>query len=177
MSVREYEDSSLKGWTNRFCKCLMRSLAAKESCVEHMTGRWRVIPAWRFSRVFRGKGHPMKYSRNFLFGKKLYFALPSLYPHYIYPHYPQIVRNVFQRENPRKYTWELEIVIPKIIYTFPCSFPQVLALHLYILERLITQILTTLILSVKWDFGAVGKHWKEPFIGRCNWVELWDSES
>ena len=130
MSVREYEDSSLKEWTNRFCKCLMRSLAAKESRVEHMTGRWRVIPAWRFSRVFRGKGHPMKYSRNFLFGKKLYFALPSLYPHYIYPHYPQIVRNVFQRENPRKYTWELEIVIPTTIYTFPCGFPLLLPLHL-----------------------------------------------
>ena len=74
-------------------------------------------------------------------------SLPILY---IYPHYPQIIRSAFQRENLRKYTWELEIVIPTIIYTFPCGFPQLLPLNLHILERLLTQTLTTLILSVKW---------------------------
>ena len=105
------------------------------------------------------------------------FALPSLYPYYIYPHSPQIVRSAFQRENPRKYTWELEIVIPTIIYTFPHGFPHLLPFHLYILERLIAQTLTTPILSVKWEFGAVGKHGKEPFIGRCNQAKLRDSES
>ena len=36
--------------------------------------------------------------------KKVVFALPSLYPHYTFPHYLRIVRNAFQRENPRKYT-------------------------------------------------------------------------
>ena len=60
----------------------------------------------------------------------------------------------FQRENTRKYTWELEIIIPIIIYTFPCGFSQLLPLHLYIFERLLAQTLTTPILSVKWDFGA-----------------------
>ena len=30
--------------------------------------------------------------------------------------------SVFQRENPSKYTWELEIIIPTIIYTFPYGF-------------------------------------------------------
>ena len=149
MSVKECEDSSLKGWTSGFCECHARSLPTKEPCVEHMTGRWRVMPAWRFSRVSRGKCHPVKYSRNFLFGKKLCFALPSLYSHYIYPHYPQSVRSDFQRENPRKYTWELEIVIPTIIDTFPYGFSQFLPLHLHIFERLIVQTLITLILSVK----------------------------
>ena len=58
-----------------------------------------------------------------------------LYSHYIYPYYPQNVKNVFQRENPSKNTWELEIIIPIIIYTFSLGFPLLLPLHLYILER------------------------------------------
>ena len=122
MSVRECEDSSLKGWTSGFCECLIRSLPAREPRVEHMTGRWRVMPAWRLSRVSRGKGHHVKYSRNFFFGKKLYFALPSLYPHYIYSHYPQIVMNVFQRENLRIDNWKLEIVKPTIFTHFLVVF-------------------------------------------------------
>ena len=119
-----------------------------------------------FSRVSREKGHPEKYSRNFLFGKKLYFALPSLYPYYIYHHYPQIIRNAFQRKNPRKYTWELKIVKPTIIYTFSCGFPQLLPLHLYILESLLAQTLTTPILSVKvrfwwcWEASKGAIHWR-----------------
>ena len=137
-----------------------------------MTRRWRVMPASRILQVFCGKGLPAKYSRNILFDKVSCFVLPSLYPHYIYHHYPQIVRSVFQRENPRKYTWELEIVISTIIYTFSCGFSQLLPLHLYILERLITQTLTTLIQSVKWDFDAIGKYWKESFIDGCNRLEL-----
>ena len=177
MSVKECEDLSLKGWTNGFgCECLSRSLPVKEPRVEHMTGRWRVMPGWIFSWVSRRKGHPAKYSRNFLFGKKLCLVLPSLYSHYIYPHCPQIVRGAFQIENPRKYTWELEIVIPTIIYTFPSSFPQLLPLHLHFLERLQAQTFTTPILSVKWYFGTIGKYRKEPFIGGCNRVELRDPE-
>ena len=108
--------------------------------------------------------------------KKLCFALLCLYPHYICPHNPQILRSVFQRENSRKYTWELKIVIPTNIYTFPYDFPQLLPLHLYIVERLLAQTLITPILSVKWDFGVIGKHWKKPFIGRCNRTELQDPE-
>ena len=56
--------------------------------------------------------------------QKVYLLYQILYPHYIYLHYPWIVRSAFQRENPSKYTWELEIVIPTIIYIFPCGFPQ-----------------------------------------------------
>ena len=165
MSVRECEDLSLKRWTSGFRECLARNLVTKKACVEHMTRRWKVRPAWRFSRVSRGKGLPAKYLQNILFGKVSCFVLPSLYPHYMYPHYL------------RKYTWVLEIVIPTIIYTFPCGFTQLLPLHLYILERLITQTLTTPNLGVKWDFGVVWKHWKEPFIGGCNRAELQDPKS
>ena len=36
------------------------------------------------------------------------------------------------------------------------------------------QTLTTPNLSVKYGFGASGKHWKEPIIGGCKWAELRD---
>ena len=81
--------------------------------------------------------------------QKVKLLYQILYPHYKYPHYPQIVRSAFQRENPNKYTRELEIVIPTIIYTFPCGFPQLLPLQLWILNRLLAQTLTTPILSDK----------------------------
>ena len=103
-----------------------------------------------FLRISCRWGLPSKYSRNILFGYFVMFALPSLYPHYIYPYYSHIVRSVFQRENLRNYPWELEIVIPTIIYTFPCGFSLFLLLHIQILERLIAQTLTTPNLSVKW---------------------------
>ena len=106
---------------------------------------------------------------------KFFFTkyLPTLY----IPSLPTNCNECFQRENLIKYTWKLEIVIPTIIYTFPYSFPQLLPLHLYILERLLAQTLTTPILSAKWDFGAAGRHWNEPFIGGYNRAELRDQES
>ena len=100
-----------------------------------------------------------------------------LYSHYKYSPYPWIVSSAFQRENPSKYIWELEIVIPTIIYTFPLGFPLLLLVHLYILKRLLAQTLTTPNLSIEWNFGAIGKYWKEPFSGGCNLTELWGLES
>ena len=176
MNVRDWwriKLQKLNKWISRLaCDCLARSNPRKEPRVEHMTGRWKVKLGWIFCNCLVSKANP----RNFLFGKKLCFALPSLYPYYIYSHYPQIVMSAFRRENPKKYTWELEIVIPTIIYTFPCGFSQLLPLHLYILERLQAQTFITHILSVKWDFGTTGKYWKEPFIGGCNRIELRDPE-
>ena len=40
-----------------------------------------------FSLLFHEKSQPVKDSQKSLFGKKLCFALPFLYPHYIYIHY------------------------------------------------------------------------------------------
>ena len=177
MSVRDRWKLKLQRmnkWISRLAfDYLARSLLTKRATCRAHDWKMKSRPGYIFCGCLVGKVNPW----NFLFGKKLYFALPCLYPHYIYLHYPQIVRNAFQREIPRKYTWELEIVIPTIIYTFPYGFPQLLPLHLYILERLVSQTLTTLILSVKWDFDAIGKHWKEPFIGRWNRAELRDPKS
>ena len=75
-------------------------------------------------------------------------------PHYIYPHYPHIERNAFQRENPSHNPWALEIVIPIILYTILCGFPQLLCLHIQILKRLITRIVITPILECKVRFSS-----------------------
>ena len=107
-------------------------------------------------------------------------VLPNYLPILYIPSLPMKHKECFQRENPSKNTWELEIFIPTIIYTFSLGFPLHLPLHLYILERFLTQTLTLPNLSVEWlesCFGAFGKHWKESLSGGCNWAKLWDLES
>ena len=117
----------------------------------------------------------MRYPRNIMFCYFVISDTPCLYLHYfllntIYTHITHILRGVFfQRENSSYNPWELEIVIPIILYTIHCGFPQLLPLHIQILERLIAQTLTTPILSVKWGFGVAGKHWKKPFVW---WMQL-----
>ena len=108
-----------------------------------------------FSWVSHGQGLPVRYPQNTLF---CYFGLsapPFLHPHYIYSYYLYIVRSAFQRENLSKHIWELEIVIPTIIYTSFVVFLILLPLYIHILERLIAQILTTPNLSVKWGFSGI----------------------
>ena len=119
------EDLSFKGWTSGFHDWLDAVLRVayqqKEPHVEHMTRRWKSCQAI-FSRMSRGKGQPTKDPQKFLFGKKLGFALPCLYSHYIYPHYPQIIMSAFQRKitlentlmrfsstptSPSLYPWEV----------------------------------------------------------------------
>ena len=119
----------------------------------------------------------MRYPQNILFWQFVISDTPGFYPHYIYPHYPHIKRNDFQRENPSHYPWEWEIFIPTILYTIHYGFPQLLPLHIQILERLIVQTLTTCILGVKWDFGAARKHWKKPFVWwmQSSWI-TWSGE-
>ena len=84
-------------------------------------------------------------------------SLPTLY-------LPTYWEECFHRENPSHNLWELEIVIPTILYTIHCGFLQLLPLHVQILERLIDQTLTTPILNVKWGFGVARKHWKKSFV-------------
>jgi len=132
-----------------------------------MTRSWRVMLAYHFQSTLLERLSREVPAKHFVWQKvKLVYQI--LYPHYIYLHYLRIVKSAFQRENPGKYTWEWEIFILTILYTFPLSFPLFLPLHLYILERLLAQILTTPNLSVKWGFGVVGKYWKESFSGGCN---------
>ena len=142
-----------------------------EACAQHMTRMWKVMidgDSW-FSWLSCGKGFPARYPRTILFCQFVICDTPGLYPYYIYPHYPYMLRSAFQRENLSHYPWEWKIVIPTILYTIHCGFPQLLPLHFQIHETLIAQTLTTHILSVKWGFGAAGKHWKKPFVW---WMQL-----
>ena len=113
--------------------------------------------------------------RNILFCQFVISDTHYLYANYIYTHITHKCWGVLLRENPSHNPWELEIVISTILYTIHCGFPQLLPLHFHILERLLAQTLTTPILSVKWGFGAGGKHWKKPSFGRCNqaYCEIW----
>ena len=154
----------------------MRKQPRKRPRVKLMTRSWRAMPTCHFMSTLQERPSREVLAKHSV-SQKVKLLYQILFPHYIYPYYPQIVRSTFQRDNPSKYTWELEIVIPTIIYTFPLSFPLLLPLHLYILERFLAQTLTTPNLSVEWSFGAVGKHWKEPFSGRCNQDEFQDPES
>ena len=133
---------------------------------------WQIVTAG-FHECFAGKAFP----RNILFCHFVISDTLGLYPHYIYPHYPHIESSAFQRENPSHYPWEWEIVISTILYTIHCGFPQLLPLHIQILERLIAQTLTTPILSIKWNFGATGSIGRSHLFGGCNRAELCDSES
>ena len=104
------------------------------------------------------------------------FVILSHLIHHISTHakYTHILKGVLsESHNP----WWLEIVIPTILYTIHCGFPQLLPLHIQILERLIAQTLTTPILSVMWGFGAAGKHWKKPFVWlmQSGWI-MWSKE-
>ena len=49
------------------------------------------------------------------------------------------------------------------------DFPQLLPLHFHTIKRLIAQTLITPFQSVKWSFGAVGKHWKKPRMANATW--------
>ena len=144
-----------------FAGILREAFLQSEPRAEHMTGMRRVMTAG-FREYFTGKTFSRDTCETFS-----YFGIsitPCFHPHYIYLHYPHIGRGAFQRENPSHNPWELEIVIPIILYIIFCGFPQLLPLHIQILERLIAQTLIAPILSVKWGFGAAGKHWKKPFV-------------
>ena len=95
---------------------------AQRPRVKHMTRTLRVVPGCHFRDCLTRRANLRRTCESLCLTKSC-VSLPSLYPHYIYPHYPQIVKSAFQKENPRKYTRELEIIISTIIYTFPCGFP------------------------------------------------------
>ena len=101
------------------------------------------------------------------------FAILSFLLYYILTHTIYIIIThrcwgVLLRENPSHNPWELEIVIPTFLYKIHYGFSSTPTSPFPYPWRLPVQTLTTPILSVKWGFGAVGKHWNKPSFGRCN---------
>ena len=111
LSVRDECERSMKNQVSKvesmdFATGLRVASEKQPAKRPHVQHDWKIKSRARlsFSQLSRKKSQPAKDPRKFLFGKKLCFALLSLYPHYIYSHYSQIVMSAFQRENPRKYT-------------------------------------------------------------------------
>ena len=65
----------------------------------------------------RGKALLARHLQDILFCQPIQSDTHFLCLYYLYPYYPQMKRE-FLRENPSQTTWELEIVIPTILYTF-----------------------------------------------------------
>ena len=135
-----------------------------------MTGMRRVRTGWRqlvftsVSRVKPSRKIPVKHS--VLLNCHIWYtlSLPTLY----IPPLPTDVEECFER---KPYPQHLRV---RDCYTYISLYnPLWFFLNSYIsisisFKRLIAQTLTTPILSVKWGFGATGKHWKKPSFGGCN---------
>ena len=137
MCKRECEDSKQLKTKEVFAGSLREVFPWSEACARHMIGMWGVMTDG-FHKCLASKAFPRDIHKTFYFANLLYLIHP-LYPHYIYPHYTHMLRSAFQRENPSHYSWEWEIIIPTILYTIHCSFPQLLPLHFQILERLLAK--------------------------------------
>ena len=120
-----------------------------------------------FREYLAGKAFPRNTRETFCFAR-LYYLIHTFCTHTIYTHITDKWWGVLLRENPSLKPWELEIIIPIYLYTYACGFPQLLSLNFHTIERLIAQKLTTPFRSVKWGFGATGKHWKKPGFAGCN---------
>ena len=144
-----------------FMGIMRLSILRKEACALHMTGMRRVgIDGDScVSRVARIKDF-LRDTRKTLCSARLYYLIHTFWSHTIYTLIIHKCKGELLRENPSKNTWELEIVIPTILYTF-VEFPHLLPLHFHTIERLRAQTITTPFESVKWGFGAAGKHWKK----------------
>ena len=90
---RSMKNQASKNESMQFASSSQEATWEKATCEAH---NWKLKSHARLSssRVFHEKGHPAKHS---VWQKvKLFYQI--LYPHYKYPHYPQIVRSVFQRK-------------------------------------------------------------------------------
>ena len=92
------------------CKCPAHDWNAKSQY------RWRQL-----SREYlAGKAFPRDTRETFYFAR-LYYLIHTFCTYTIYTHITHKWWGELLRESPSKNTWELEIVIPTILYTFICG--------------------------------------------------------
>ena len=130
------------------CEKLVRRVTLKRPCVKHMIESWRVMPSCQIHKYFARKAISQA-SRETLCLEKRKRVLPNSLPTLYIPWLPMKCKECFSERNISKYIWELEIVIPTIIYTFFLGFLLLLPLHLYIFERFLAQTFTTPNISVE----------------------------
>ena len=113
-------------------KCFRRYLASKHPakwcmCLVH---DWNVksqdrIETVVFRECFMGKAFLRDTRETFCFAR-LSFLIHTFYAYTIYIHITHRCWGVLLRENSSHKPWELEIVIPTILYTITCGFSSTL---------------------------------------------------
>ena len=110
------------------------SFPRSDACALHMTRMQRVRTGWRqlvfasvsrFCKCLAGKAFPRDTHETFCFAR-LSFLIHSILTHTIYTPITHICWGVLLIENPNHKHWELEIVIPTILYTITCGFSSTL---------------------------------------------------
>ena len=120
---RKYEDSSY--WRLKRFSRVSRNLASRE--VMHVPCTWleceeSVQMETAVSREYlAGKAFSRDTRETFYFAR-LYYLIHTFYTHTIYTHITHKCYWVLLRENPSQTPWELEIVIPTILYIIACGF-------------------------------------------------------
>ena len=99
---------------------------------------------------------------------KLSFLIRSILTHTIYNPITHICWGVLLRENPSHKHWELEIVIPTILYTITCGFSSTPTSPFPYHWEVDSPNTYHTLSECQVSFGAVGKHWKKPSFGGCN---------
>ena len=126
-----------------------------------------------FRECLTGKAFPQDTHETFCFAE-LSYLIYTFCTHTIYTFITHICWGILLRENPSHKHWELEIVIPTILYTITCGFFST-PTSPFSYHWEVDSLNTYRILLECRGFGAVGKHWKKPGFGVCNqaYCEIW----
>ena len=106
--------------------------------MSRLPAKWSMCPAhdWNvksqdrmetasFCECLAGKAFPQDTRETFFFAE-LSYLIHTFCTHTIYTPISHICWGVLLRENPSHKPWELEIVIPTILYIIPCEFSSTL---------------------------------------------------
>ena len=124
---RECEDSNY--WRLKRFLRVARDLASRK--VMHVLCIWLEceesvqMETVVFREYLAGKAFLRDTRETFCFAR-LCYLIHTFYTHTIYTHITHKSWGVLQRENPSHKPWELEIVIPTILYTIACGFSSTL---------------------------------------------------
>ena len=121
MCDREGECEDSNNWRLKsFCGYLaIKHLAKWPMWLAH-AGMWRVRIGWR--QLCLASISRVRPSRKTFCFARLSILIHTFYAYTIYTHITHKCWGVILRENPSQTPWELEIVIPTILYTIACGF-------------------------------------------------------
>ena len=155
------------------------SIPRSDACALHMTGMRKVRTGWRqlyFASVLRvrpSREIPAKHSVLLDYHFWYTLSVPILY----IPALSTNVEECFRKKNPSHKPWELEIIIPTILYIIACGFSSTPTSQFPCHWEVNSLNTYHTLQSVKWGFGVVRKHWKKSRMANATWCLLRDPES